>query len=266
MSNSIKYPNIRIKSVEANGFSTPSEGLYHKKILPTLSIVQPLHGYYEVSIDGSPFYNVNAGEIFVAPANVVQEIIHHDGNGGFMSAHWIFIDAVIDETFKFDEVYNFPIVLPSKYNDTVYKLIDCIRYSNNTFEKMRSNYVLLEILFNESSKKEKFDPTFSTIQTFVKNHYRENVKALDLAKELICSVSQVFRYTKKYFNLSPANYINLIRLQQAEVLLKTTKNTVTEISYSVGFSDNAYFQRLFKKHYGETPQNYRKLFETQSPQ
>lgn len=262
MNTSIRYPVFQIQSFEANGFSHPCEGVYHKKILPMLSIVQPLHGYYEVSIDGSPFYKVDSGEIFVAPANVVQEIIHHDGKGGFMNAHWIFVDAVVDGAYRFDEVFSFPVILPKKHSPIIYRLIDLIQHNENTFEQLRAISVLLEILFETSSKKEKLNPTCSTIRSFVKNHFNENIKAVDLAKELICSVSQVFRYTKKYFNLSPANYINLIRLQQAELLLKTTKKTITEISYAVGFSDNAYFQRLFKKHYGQTPQNYRLLFET----
>jgi AraC-like DNA-binding protein len=264
MSNSINYPNIIITSVEANGLNHPCENVYHKKILNTLSIVQATHGYYEISVDGSTIYKLNENDVFVAPSNVVQEIIHHNGDGGYMTAHWAFIDTIIDQSYKFEELYSLPVVLPNRYNDKVFKLIELVRYSKNTFEVMRGSYDLMEILFFESEKKLSLDTTFLTIQTFVKNNCNKNIKATDIAKKLICSESQVFRYTKKYFNLSPANYINLVRLQQAETLLKTTKNTITEISYMIGFSDNAYFQRLFKKHYGQTPQNYRKYYKIKS--
>ncbi len=118
-------------------------------------------------------------------------------------------------------------------------------------------YALLEILFNESQKKDPADAVKRALREFVQNRYAEDLKAKDLAAAAFCSVPQVFRYTKKYFGLTPAHYINGIRLQQAEILLLNTKKTVTEIAYEVGFLDSAYFSKLFKKFYAESPLSYR---------
>ena len=83
-------------------------------------------------------------------------------------------------------------------------------------------------------------------------------RAAEIAKHLYCSVPQVFRYTRKYFGLSPPNYINGIRLQQAEIQLRTTDRQITQIALACGFYDFAYFSKLFKKNYTESPLVYRK--------
>ena len=84
------------------------------------------------------------------------------------------------------------------------------------------------------------------------------LRAAEIAKHLYCSVPQVFRYTRKYFGLSPSNYINGIRLQQAEIQLRTTDRQITQIALACGFYDCAYFSKLFKKNYAESPLVYRK--------
>lgn len=53
------------------------------------------------------------------------------------------------------------------------------------------------------------------------------------------------------------HYIQRIRIEGAILALNTTTLTVSEIAYAGGFSDPAYFARVFKQHKGITPQEYR---------
>lgn len=53
------------------------------------------------------------------------------------------------------------------------------------------------------------------IQEYVAAHFREPIRADDLAGYLCCSPAQVYRLFRRYFSLSPANYINRVRLQNA---------------------------------------------------
>ena len=47
-------------------------------------------------------------------------------------------------------------------------------------------------------------------------------------------------------------------MEQAERLLREGKANVTQIAYSVGFSDQTYFSTVFKQYYGKTPSEYAK--------
>ncbi|MNC09728.1 Arabinose operon regulatory protein [compost metagenome] len=51
--------------------------------------------------------------------------------------------------------------------------------------------------------------------------------------------------------------INETRLAQARLYLEQQQMTVAEIMEKVGFSNESYFYRLFKRRYGTTPKEYR---------
>jgi hypothetical protein len=51
-------------------------------------------------------YSTGEKGVFIAPSNVVQEIIHHNGDNGVMQAQWIFLDVVVNGEYRFDEIYD----------------------------------------------------------------------------------------------------------------------------------------------------------------
>lgn len=63
---------------------------------------------------------------------------------------------------------------------------------------------------------------------------------------------------KNEFDTSPVQYINRKKVERAQLLLFTTNKTVKEVAYTLGFSDQNYFIRMFRKIAHVTPQEYRK--------
>jgi YesN/AraC family two-component response regulator len=53
-------------------------------------------------------------------------------------------------------------------------------------------------------------------------------------------------------------YINIIRIKEAKILLKETDSKIIEIAYKVGFNNVTYFNLIFKKITGQTPFEFRK--------
>jgi AraC-like DNA-binding protein len=67
------------------------------------------------------------------------------------------------------------------------------------------------------------------------------------------------REFSKYFNdLSFGDYIRKLRIEKAIQLLNDPKYSLTDIAYLTGFSDQSHFTRIFKKHTGKNPSEYRK--------
>ncbi|HHV96059.1 MAG TPA: helix-turn-helix transcriptional regulator [Clostridiaceae bacterium] len=56
-------------------------------------------------------------------------------------------------------------------------------------------------------------------------------------------------------------YKNTLRIAKAIDLMKDPNLSITDICYTVGFNDTAYFSKIFKKHTGISPSQYRKLFQ-----
>lgn len=89
----------------------------------------------------------------------------------------------------------------------------------------------------------------------------EGFNVESLAKALNFSRPHLHRKIKALTGMSTTQFINGIRLQKAKVLIATTKLTISEIAYTVGFNDPAYFTRLFTDYYGKAPVKLREEME-----
>lgn len=95
-----------------------------------------------------------------------------------------------------------------------------------------------------------------TVQ-YLHSYFQENTPISQLAamEHLSeCRYRQVFRNHTGY---SPGQYRTILRLQHACDLLTQTDQSVAQIAVNCGYDDVLYFHRLFKKHEGITPIQYR---------
>lgn len=82
-----------------------------------------------------------------------------------------------------------------------------------------------------------------------------NVK--NIAEKLQCSPDYLSHLFHTETGEKLIHYIQRIRLEGAILALETTPLYISEIAYASGFADPAYFARVFKKHHGESPQDFR---------
>lgn len=78
-----------------------------------------------------------------------------------------------------------------------------------------------------------------------------------LVEQMGVSRVKCYRVFKETLNQSPSDILMSLRLQKAEVLLKTKKLNISEISFECGYNDPKYFGRSFKKYFGKSPKEYK---------
>lgn len=78
----------------------------------------------------------------------------------------------------------------------------------------------------------------------------------DYARSLAMSESQFYRKTTALTGYSPNELVKEFRLAKAKELLQKGSGTITEISYSCGFSTPSYFTKCFRKKFGLVPLDY----------
>ena len=81
-----------------------------------------------------------------------------------------------------------------------------------------------------------------------------NVSAL--SREIGMSRPVLFRKTKMLTGLSVIDMLRNVRLKKAEMLLKQKKLSISEVAFTVGFSDPKYFSKAFRNQYGKSPSQF----------
>jgi len=79
----------------------------------------------------------------------------------------------------------------------------------------------------------------------------------NIAKSLNCSADYLSHLFQVETKERLTHYIQRIRVESATLALNDSTLTVAEIAYATGFSDPAYFARVFKQHKEASPQEYR---------
>ncbi len=103
--------------------------------------------------------------------------------------------------------------------------------------------------------------TVLKILQYCSEHYKEHITVTDVASNLSISRSTVSHIFSARLGINFCEYINSLRLSEAEMLLKNGNYSITEISNIAGFSDVRTFNRAFLKRHGVSPSVYRKAFE-----
>lgn len=111
----------------------------------------------------------------------------------------------------------------------------------------------------EKSEATEYDKRLDEAVNYIRLNSEKEISVSYLADLCNMSVSNFYLLFKRYFNMTPIEYINGIRIGCAMRLLKTDKALAVEaVSEMSGFSSAAYFRRVFKKTVGMSPREYRK--------
>ena len=93
---------------------------------------------------------------------------------------------------------------------------------------------------------------------FIYEHFDEPLTLDEIAEAGSISRSQCSRLFKKYSGMSPISFLNHHRLEVSRDMLRSTDDAISDIALACGFSDQSYYNRLFRKEYGCTPLDYRR--------
>ena len=91
------------------------------------------------------------------------------------------------------------------------------------------------------------------LSTVEKHIGDEKFSVEELGREFAMSPSQINRKLKAIINQSAGAFIRSLRMERAMELLKNDQASIAEIAYETGFSDPAYFSRVFKSYFGFPP-------------
>ncbi|MBN2004713.1 MAG: substrate-binding domain-containing protein [Anaerolineae bacterium] len=93
---------------------------------------------------------------------------------------------------------------------------------------------------------------------YIHQNYARPLARWEIATAAGVSEDYLSRIFRRELGLSPWNYLNRYRIEQAKPRLQHTQDAIKVIARQVGFKDQLYFSRIFRKVTGQSPSEYRK--------
>ena len=99
----------------------------------------------------------------------------------------------------------------------------------------------------------------SEVTTYINNNYQDDISLFSVAYKFHVSPHHLSRIFKKYIGFTFTEYLNGIRIKEAQELLRKTSIKIQDIAEKVGFRSSTQFGRSFKKISGVSPNTYKNL-------
>jgi len=103
--------------------------------------------------------------------------------------------------------------------------------------------------------------TVLKVLQFCAAHYKEDLSVGSVAESLSLSRSSVSHIFSTRLSMSFCDYVNSLRLAEAEKILQNKNYTITEVANLSGFPTIRTFNRVFLKKHGVSPSVYRNSLE-----
>ena len=216
------------------------------------------HRVYYI-MDGSAWYTgeegrlkLEPGHLYVFPSQARRYEIHHDPDHP-LYVLWCHFELLPD--FRNDL-----IDLDVAGDADLQPLMALwLRFSLANQPGNEVYHLLMLILYTLDRRGELHyaDTPFAGIERYVYDHLRENLTVETLAKHFGYTRSYFSRIFKESVNISPGEYLRVVRMSRAGVLLHRGMS-IAEVCEELGYTDRKVFSRAFSQYHGKTPSDYAK--------
>ena len=196
----------------------------------------------------------------------------HLMHGAFLGGHFksVFETKYLDPILK---NHNLEIIELRGNNENQIKILDRLKKAaalqDEPDTEFQTRNIFSEIwllLLSEAEKAEYARPAaqsayqerLQTMISFIQQNFAEKISLKDIADSALISEREALRCFQSCIEKSPVEYLMEYRIEMSKKLLKETDMPVSGAAYASGFSNAAYFGKIFKRSTGMTPGAYKK--------
>ncbi len=99
---------------------------------------------------------------------------------------------------------------------------------------------------------------FKKMLQYLNDNFYKKIKLKELSNRFFLHPNYTCYLFNKLLGTTFSDYLKEIRMKHAAEFLKKRELTIKEVANKAGYDDYFYFNKVFKKHYGSTPTEYRK--------
>ena len=278
----INTPSVPKRLQAAKHLDSISECRFRHVKNETERFVLHCHEYYEIflMIKGNALHQVNgktsrisAGTLIFIRKDDIHDYMSVDGS--FELANLAFSENTVKVLFEYlGDGFPSRSLLSSKYPPEVHLTdnetkrlylkiaeLNTVNFSDGERLKFKTRKLLCDIFSDYFERHPEID---SGIPFWLEHACRKmrDPKNFIAGKEKLFSLAgktreHTTRCMKKYYGITPSDYVNELRLSYAANLLMSSNLNATEICYECGFQNVSWFYNEFAKHFGVPPGQYK---------
>jgi transcriptional regulator GlxA family with amidase domain len=115
-----------------------------------------------------------------------------------------------------------------------------------------------------SGLKDHQDEQIKLAQNYIENNVREKISIEQLASKFAIGRRHFDRRFIKATTTTPLDYLQKVKIECAKKMLETSRKTISEVMYEVGYTDVKAFREVFKKITGLSPIDYRSQYNKEA--
>lgn len=149
------------------------------------------------------------------------------------------------------------------FPEIAYTLSDLLIQNLEEIKESKAITPFLETALLEFSERvkngqlQKYSKPISACQNYIFTHLYEDITLSHLAKIATLNPSYLSVLFKKEVGISPSEYIQRAKIDEAKSLITYTKHSLSKISTLLNFHDQSHFTKVFKKYTGVSPKQFR---------
>ncbi|WP_010168291.1 AraC family transcriptional regulator [Candidatus Epulonipiscium viviparus] len=257
------YSNLRVNLITATcGYVSKDWGEVNEH--PDVNkLYLILEGEGSVTCNKTEYYP-EVGDIMFVPKGSLNSYATNKDKP--YKKYWCHFDADILST-DIAVYLSFPLLVKNANKKISYKLFaKLVKYheSKNPIDAIYAKALLLRIIhfyFSECEFVKINDVPNQTVMGKLVKYIDENLERkitlTELAKFAHLNANYLCTLFSSTFGQTPIEYITNKKIEKAKILLRTTTDTIEEISNTLGFSSPFYFSAVFKKRIGYSPSQFR---------
>ena len=215
-----------------------------------------------IELDGVKRYDINPPFMRVTYPGVYANHLRSSSRNELFFAY----EESFLEVFKSFGFHDCNFQMTSRFTSLLNEVEELLPYAMNLgvadrldrLAVMLGLEAMLSALEPKDQEKHDCNKRIFQVEKFFQFHFAENFDLKSILPKYGMSTRTFYREWKEVFNVTPAEYILNLRMQEAKRLLINSNLKIYEIAYSCGYLNELYFSRVFFKMNGLTPLAFRK--------
>lgn len=275
------------KYISGGHFIAKAPWIHKKRIIDSFEII--------IGVSGTAFIQQDNERYEVIPGKVLLLLPHHthlgyevsEPNVSFYWFHFNFHNSYNILTDK-EGIYEIslaknksrsdnnslliPTILKPKNIDKINIIFHQLMHiaNSNYYTSQSCNFLLTYLLtelseeaicnYYDSLEEDSSNRKIANILEWIRVHSAEDISVEGLAELFSYNKDYLSRIFKQKTGMNILEYIHLIKISKAKSQLYESDKTIKQIAFSLGFNDEKYFMKLFKKYENMTPSEFRNAY------